>query len=173
MAVSKTQNERPAIIALIDEVDSISQDIEPLPGQIESVQAQIGDGFTEVSTVSRAVSDLNASTQDLANDVSLLSDSLTSMAGFVNRFRIGLTEDIEVEAEESGLEGSITYNTPYESDAKVCVLLSLIGDPLDTLEDVSFKITSSTNEGFSYEISSADTQEAHVIQVSFVSVNVN
>lgn len=137
MAVSKTQNERPAIGALID-----------LANQLED---EIGDGFAETS-VTTAVNLLGEGQSELAEDVWGIRTTLENI-------KFGFTPDITVPASDS-YSGSYVYPEPFDSNAKSLVMLGFADDPVHAT--LSIALVDFSYSGFSYSITNTDTDPATV-----------
>lgn len=115
MAISKTQNERPAIISLIDlanalEVaskthadnietltDGLADEISARELAITGVQNVIGEGFSEDLTIAQSLSATNATVagigddvDDLQTDVGQQQYAIDSISGLVTQLQIGL-----------------------------------------------------------------------------------
>lgn len=216
MAVSKTQNERPAIIDLIDltsalelasnthaqniatltegladevadretadtalseaiaaEAQARSQAIEAEAQErsqaIADLQGQIGNGFSQTS-VTDSLSATNAQVLALTEDVDALEQtSIPALQGFVNRFRLGATEQITVEAAGS-YSSSLVYQTPFESADLTFVVLGFADDL--PLTDLNINLIDSTYSGFSYSVSNTGSDDVDV-RIGFLAVKVN
>lgn len=217
MAVSKTQNERPAIIDLIDltsalelasnthaqniatltegladevadretadtdlseaiaaEVQARSQAIEAEAQErsqaIADLQGQIGNGFSQTS-VTDSLSATNAQVLALTEDVDTLEQtSIPALQGFVNRFRLGLSPSVTVEA-GSSTSGTLSFGTPFEQDAEVAVFLVCVNGA-EVLTDLSCQLNSATYSSFSFAVLN-DSQADVTIKVGFLAVRMN
>lgn len=192
MAISKTQNERPAIIGLIDAANALeiasnlhTQNIATLTeglgdeisnrvsadAQLQSaiglevsnriaavtnVQNQIGDGFTSESTVTQSVYENKVAIQSLQT--------------WKNRFRLGVTPSVTVEAGGS-TSGTLSFGTPFEQDAEVAVFLVCVNGA-EVLTDFSCQLNSVTYSSFSFAVSN-DSQADATIKVGFLAVRMN
>lgn len=187
MAVSKTQNERPAITNLIDAVNMaepiVAQNVQNIATLTEGLADEIGDREAAVQAeatarleadtmLTNSLGATNAQVLELTNDVDQLEqETVPALQAFVNRFRTGLTESFTIQA-SSSQAGSVTFNTPYAGTAKICVFLCCV-DEGEIFTNLECQLISATYSGFSYNIVNTDTTDAHTIAVGFVAVQVN
>lgn len=176
MAVSKTQNERPAIIDLIDLTSALelasnthAQNIETISDDLAETKRQLGNGFTETS-VTDSLSATNRQVFALTNDVNAMEQtSIPALQSFVNRFRLGATEQITVEAAGS-YSSSLVYQTPFESTDLTFVMLGFADDL--PLTDLSINLIDSTYSGFSYSVANTGSDDVD-LRIGFLAVKVN
>lgn len=176
MAVSKTQNERPAITALIDAVNMaepiVAQNVQNIATLIEGLADEIGNREAADTTLTNSLGATNAQVIALTNDVDQLEQqTVPALQAFMNRFRIGLTETLTIQA-SSSQAGSVTFNTPYPDTAKICVFPCCV-DEGEIFTNLECQLISATYSGFSYNIVNADATDSHTIAVGFVAVQVN
>ena len=180
MAVSKTQNERPAITALIDAVNMAEpivaqnvQNIETLTDNLDieisnrenadaDIQSQIGSGvFSPSFNITQAFQQVGVM---LLN----ISDTLDE---WKNRFRLGLTESVTVAASGSA-SGTLYFETPFDiDDAEVAVFLVCV-DSSGNFTDLACKLISANYLGFSFNVYNS-TQASVTTKVGFLAVKVN
>lgn len=168
MAISKTQNERPAIIDLIDSANALelasdahAESIESLTEDLAGVQGIIGEGFSEQLTIAQSLGATNAEVAGIGEDVTALQTLFDSL-------KIGTTEEITIPANGS-YSGSLSYPQPFVSGSKSFVLLGFADDlSQGTLE---LSLVGSTYSGFSYSISNTDTDPA-TVTVGYLAVKV-
>lgn len=178
MAISKTQPMRPAEIQLVDAVNNLlvsdetqTQEITTVVALAQSLQNQIGDGFSETS-VSQSLSATNRQILGLTNDVDQIEATLAGNVNvFINRFRVGHTGSFEIAA-GNAQAGSVTFNTPYADTAQVCVFLCCV-DPGEIFTNLECRLISATYSGFSYNIVNNDQTDAHTVALGFVAAQVN
>ena len=215
MAVSKTQNERPAITALIDLANQLEGESNTHARNIETLTQGLSDEVSDRETadtqLEQAIQDeaearaqavqaeaearaqavqaeatarmeantaftnsldaTNAQVLALTNDVDTLEqETVPPLQTFVNRFRTGLTESLTIAASGSQ-SGNVTFNTPYEDTAQICVFPCCVGAS-ELFTNLECQLISATYSGFSYNIVNTDTN-SHTIAVGFVAVQVN
>lgn len=206
MAISKTQNERPAIIALIDAANALeiasnlhTQNIATLTdglgdeisnrmgadAQLQSaiglevsnriaavtnVQSQIGVGFSSELTVAQSLSATNNQVLLLAGDVDANELAIQSLQTWQNRFRLGLSPSVTVEA-GSSTSGTLSFGTPFEQDAEVAVFLVCVSGT-EVLTDLSCQLNSATYSSFSFAVLN-DSQADATVKVGFLAVRMN
>lgn len=211
MAVSKTQSERPAIIALIDAVngaepivaqnvqniaaltdelaDEVSnrEEADRLLGEsvqaeadaraqsvqdeatartqaVQGVQNQIGEGvFSSSFTITQGFQQAGVTLQNM-------SGALDDIAEWQNRFRLGLTPSVTVEAGGS-TSSTLVFETPFADGAEVAVFPVCV-DSGATLTDLSCKPNIVTYSGFSFTVYN-NTQTNVTTKVGFLAVKVN
>lgn len=150
---------------------SITSEAQNRNQAIQGLQTQIGYGFSETS-VTQSLGATNRQVTELASDVDQIEETLSlSVNTFINRFRIGHTESIEIPA-NSAQAGSLTFNTPYADTSQVCVYLCCVGSGED-FTHLECHLISATYSGFSYNIVNNDQANAHTIALGFVAVQVN
>lgn len=187
MAISKTQPMRPAELELVDEVNRLTNASSTQAGQITSLNAaieaeaqvrinavqglqdQIGNGFTETD-ITQSLGATNAQVLTLTNDVNAIEQTaLPSVQSFINRFRLGVTEQITVEAAGS-YSSSLVYQTPFEATDLTFVVLGFADDL--PLTDLTINLIDSTYSGFSYSVSNTGSDDAD-IRIGFLAVKVS
>lgn len=206
MAVSKTQNERPAIIALIDQgndlevaSDAHAQNIETLTEGLadeigdreqadtnlgaridaeirqresgdDALGAIIGEGFTAQNTVANSLSATNQQVLALTQDVDDIEQvQIPGIQSFLNRFRLGATEQITVPAADV-YASSLVYQTPFEATDLTFVVLGFADDL--PLTDLSINLIDSTYSGFSYSVANTGSDPVDV-RIGFLAVKVS
>lgn len=190
MAISKTQNERPAITSLIDlanalEVasntqagnietltDDLADEIRDRETAVAGVRSIIGEGFSEQLTVARSLSDTNATVSGIGGNVTELQGNVTALQNAFNELsgalKIGATEEITVPANDT-YSGSHTYPISFDETAKSFVILGFAdGTQQDTL---SVTLTDSTYSGFSYSVTNTDADPA-TVTIGYLAVKV-
>ena len=180
MAVSKTQNERPAIVALIDAVNMAEpivahnvQNIATLTDNLDieisnrenadaDIQSQIGSGvFSPSFTI----------TQGFQQALVTLRNIIDALNEWKHLFRLGLTSSVTVESGGSTSD-TLYFETPFDnSDAVIAVFLVCVDGP-NTLTDLSCKLISADYSGFSFAVYN-DTQASVTTKVGFLAVKVN
>lgn len=211
MAVSKTQSERPAIIALIDAVNGtepiVAQNVhniaaltdefadevgnreeaDRLLGEsvqaeadaraqsvqdeatartqaVQGVQNQIGDGvFSSSFTITQGFQQADVTLQNM-------NGAIDDINQWKNRFRVGLTTSVTVEA-GSSTSGTLVFETPFDDAAEVAVFPVCV-DSGATLTDLSCKPNIVTYSGFSFTVYN-NTQTNVTTKVGFLAVKVN
>ena len=151
MAVSKTQNERPAILALIDEAATQEQ-------AVQGLQTQIGNGFTETS-VTTQVSQLGDAQAALAEDVFGILAQLENI-------KFGITPEITVPANDS-YSDSYVFFEPFDASAKCFVFLAFAD--IISQDTLSLALVDSSYSGFSYSITNTDTDPV-TVTVGFLAI---
>lgn len=190
MAISKTQNERPAIIALIDSsnaleiasnthaeniatlTEGLSDEISDRELAIAGVQSIIGEGFSDQLTIAQSLSATNAAVSSIDGDVTELQGNVESLQTAFNALsgalKIGATEEITVPANDS-YSSSFSYPQPFEDTSKSFVVLGFADDLLQgTLE---LTLIDSTYSGFSYSINNTDADPA-TVTIGYLAVKV-
>lgn len=176
MAVSKTQNERPAIIELIDlanqlegESNTHARNIETLTEGLAdevsdretadtSLQNQLGNGFAQTS-VTQSLSATNQQVLLLGAEQGALSDTVADILARLANIKFGATEEITVPANDS-YASSYVYPEPFGSSSKSFVILGFADDLLQATLEVT--LIDSTYSGFSYSITNTDSDPATV-----------
>lgn len=201
MAISKQQPMRPAEAELVDAVNALDTDNTANKAALESLQAQIGDGFEQVGTtvtsvtnaLSRAVQTISEELGDGFDAENTVTDAvgeLNSLIGDASSVPVGSTVIGIMQALQAfqnrfrvgsmpALEieagqlvaGSVTYNTPYAEGAELCVQICCTGES-EVFGSLECVLISSTYSGFSYAIRNNDT-ETHTVGLAFVSTQVN
>lgn len=176
MAVSKTQNERPAIGALIDLAnqlegesntharniatltEGLADEVSDREAAVQGVQNQIGDGFTETS-VTTSLSATNQQVLLLGNEQDELSETVSGILARLANVKFGATEEITVPANDS-YASSYVYPEPFGASSRSFVLLGFADDLLQAT--LSVTLVDSTYSGFSYSITNTDADPATV-----------
>ena len=190
MAVSKTQNERPAILSLIDLANQLEGESNTHARNIETLTDGLAD---EVSDREAADTLLGEAIQDeaaaraqavqaeataraegdttITNSLGATNEQVDALQLFVNRFRIGLTQQFTV-APNDGHTGTVTFDTPFANDAQVLVLPNCVGSAASfgTLE---CQLIDASNIGFNFGVYNSDSDNSYTISVGFVAVQVN
>lgn len=197
MAISKTQNERPAIIALIDSANTLeiasnvhaeniatlteglADEISDRELAIAGIQSIIGEGFSDQLTIAQSLSATNEAVSGIDDDVTDLQESVSGVQANVSALqtafnalsgalKIGATEEITVPANDS-YSSSFSYPQPFADTSKSFVILGFADDLLQgTLE---LTLIDSTYSGFSYSITNTDADPA-TVTVGYLAVKV-
>jgi hypothetical protein len=179
MAVSKTQNERPAIIALIDAVNMaepiVAQNVQNIATLTENldieisnrenadadIQSQIGSGiFSPTFTITQGFQQSGVALQNMSAAISQFQD----------RFRMGLSADVTVAAGGSK-SGILWFEPDFASESEVAVFPVCVGSGM-TLTDLPCKVTRANYQGFSFDVYNG-TQADVTIKVGYLAVKVN
>lgn len=171
MAVSKTQNERPAIIALIDFTNQLEEAIqgeaETRAQDVQGLQTQIGDGFAETS-ITTSLGATNQQVTLLGEEQTVLAEDVSGILSTLDSIKFGVTLEITVPANDS-YSGSYVFSEPFDESAKCFVFLGIADDLFqDTL---SVTLIHSSYSGFSYSVSNTDTDPA-TVNVGFLAIAV-
>lgn len=197
MAVSKTQNERPAITALIDlanqlegESNTHTRNIETLTEGLadEVSDREAADTLLEEAIQGEATARAQA-VQGVQNQIGegVFSSSFTITQGFQqasvtlqnaldhiiqwqDRFRMGLSADVTVAAGGSTSD-MLIFGSAFDSEAEVAVIPVCVGSGM-ALTDLSCKVTRANYQGFSFDVYNG-TQAEVTIKVGFLAVKVN
>ena len=201
MAVSKTQNERPAITALIDAVNTA----EPIVAQNVQNIATLKQGLEdEVSTRETAVqSEATAREQAVQDEATaraqavqgvqnqigegIFSPRFTITQGFqqsgvviqnmsnaISQFqdRFRVGLSADVTVSAGGSKADILIFEPaFASESEVAVFPVCVGSGVP-LDDLSCKVTRANYQGFSFDVYNG-TQAEVTIKVGFLAVKVN
>lgn len=165
MAVSKTQNERPAIIELVDAVNAmgdVNERFDTLTRSLSATNAQ-------VLALTEEVDDFSGDLAETNTNVDALDRAMDAVDEFMARIRIGETETITVPANDS-YASSYVFDVPFTADARCMVILQVLTDELSTLFDVS--LIDCTYSGFSYQITNSDA-DAHDVKLGYVAFKTN
>lgn len=173
MAISKTQNERPAIVALIDEVNDTSATVAQQQQQIYSnanaIAQEIEDRTNAVGGLTQSLGATNEQVLLLSGEVNDLEAAQLAVDAFLGRIKIGETEIITVPANDS-YSSSLVFPEPF-TDADSCiVVLQVVTDELSTLFDVT--LIDCTYSGFSYQITNSDA-DPHDVKLGYVAFRTN
>ena len=190
MAISKTQNERPAIIALIDSANALeiaielhaeniatlteglADEVSDRELAISGVQSIIGEGFSDQLTIAQSLSATNEAVSGIDEDLTELQGNVESLQTAFNALsgalKIGSTEEITVPANDS-YSSSFSYPQPFADTSKSFVILGFADDLLQgTLE---LTLIDSTYSGFSYSITNTDADPA-TVTIGYLAVKV-
>lgn len=161
MAISKTQNERPAIIELVDAVNT--------------TESTVAQNVLDIATLTEGLADeviaREGGDSALTESLGLTNTKVLALQGFVNRFRIGLTQQFTVAPNDSHTE-TITFNTPFDSDAQVLVLPNCV-DSEAAFGTLECQLIDANNIGFNFGVYNSDSDNSYTISVGFVAVQVN
>ena len=193
MAVSKTQNERPAITDLIDAVNmaepivaqnvqniatltqgladeaearaqAVQDEAEARAQAVQGVQNQIGEGiFSSAFTITQGFQQSGVVLQNMRAAIDAIDQ-------WQDRFRIGLSADVTVAAGGSTSD-VIIFGSAFESESEVAVFPVCVGSGVD-LADLSCKLSRTNYQGFSFDVYNG-TQAEVTIKVGFLAVKVN
>lgn len=177
MAVSKHQNERPAIDALIDlanqlegESNTHARNIETLTEGLAdevrdrgaadtSLQNQLGNGFEHMS-VTQSLNATNQTVQLLGNAQASLAEGVFGIQTKLENIKFGMIPlDLTVPASDT-YEGSYDYPEPFASSANTFVMIGFADGPMPAT--LSLALVDSSYSGFSYSITNTDTDPATV-----------
>lgn len=171
MAISKTQNERPAIAALIDAVNSgeltVAQIVQNVATLTENLDIEISNRENEDADIQ---SQIGAVTQGFQRGSVTLQNKLDSINQWQDRFRMGLSADVTVAAGGSTSD-MLIFGSTFDSSAKVAVFPTCVNGSAN-LADLSCKVTRANYEGFSFDVHN-DTQAEVTIKVGYLAVKVN
>lgn len=200
MAISKTQPMRSAEIELVDTVNDLDTDNTANKASIESLQDQIGNGFSELGTtvtsvtnaLSRAVqtiSDELGDGFDSQNTVTAAIGSIVQVIGDTSSLPVGsdiidLLETLTAfsgrfrigETEEIELTdgdpyaSSETFATPFGQNDNCILYAQVISGEPTNLFDLT--IIDCTSVGFSYSVAPTDT-DPYTIRVGYIAVCTN
>lgn len=151
MAISKTQNERPAIIDLIDTVNAM------------------GDVRGQFATLTQSLGATNQQILLLTQDVDALEAAQPAINNLLQRIKIGETETVTVPANDS-YASSYVFPQPFTDGDGCIILLQVITGELSTLFEVT--LIDCTYSGFSYQISNSDA-DAHDVKLGYVAFKTN
>lgn len=198
MAVSKTQNERPAIVALIDEVNGFASTIESHTqsiGALETglanetlartetdsdIQSQIGNGFSQQYTIANALNATNSNVSSIASDVSAISDSLENandsialLQEFVeslqSTIKTGATEEILVPANDD-IEGEYEYDEPFSADTNSFVVIGIANDAVQS--GITIDVVQASSDGFTYSVVNSEDSPVTIV-IGFIAIAVS
>ena len=176
MAVSKTQNERPAIVALIDLANQLEEDssthaqsiqtltegladeAEARSQAVQGLQTQIGDGFAETS-VTTALGATNQLVGQLGDEQDALYNTVSGIEATLECIKFGVIPNITVPANDT-YSGTYTYEEPFDAGAKSFVFLGFAS--VESQTTLSLTLIDSSYSGFSYSVSNTDTDPATV-----------
>lgn len=177
MAVSKHQNERPAIDALIDlanqlegESNTHARNIETLTEGLAdevrnrettdtSLQNQLGNGFGQES-VTQSLNATNQQVLLLGNGQAELAEDVFGIQAKLENIKFGMIPlDLTVPANDS-YAGSYDYPEPFDSNAQTFVMIGFADGPMPAT--LSLTLVDSSYSGFSYSITNTDTDPASV-----------
>lgn len=169
MAVSKHQNERPAIGALIDAVNMaepiVTQNVQNIATltqgladeaearqqavqaeataraqDVQGVQNQIGEGiFSSAFTITQVFQQSGVALENM-------SDKINNINQWQDRFRLGLSTNVTVAA-GSSTTGTLAFESPFGEDAEVAVFPVCV-DGSGNFADLSCKLISADYSGF-------------------------
>lgn len=176
MAVSKHQNERPAIDALIDLANQLegesathAQNIETLTeGLADEVrdreaadtglQNQLGGGFEHMS-VTQSLNATNQQVQLLGDAEAAIAEDVSGILATLNNIKFGFTLELTVPASDT-YEGTYDYPDPFPVAATSLVMIGFADDP--SHPTLSLDLLDYDYSGFSYSITNTDTDPATV-----------
>lgn len=164
--ISKNQPMRPALIEIVDSTNVTELAIDRLNLQVSNINDEIGEGFSSELTIAQSLSATNSQVAHFTQEF----DDLPDIRGFVNRFRFGRSDYVEIAASSSS-SGSITFNTAFPETADICVNLCCIGGD-EILTNIECKLISATYSGFSYSMINTD-EDAHTVALGFTAIQIN
>lgn len=131
---------------------------------VQDVQNQIGEGiFSSSFTITQGFQQTGITLQNM-------NGAIEDINQWKNRFRVGLTPSVTVEA-GSSTSGTLVFETPFDDDAEVAVFPVCV-DSGATLTDLSCKPNIVTYSGFSFAVYN-NTQASVTTKVGFLAVKVN
>ena len=172
MAISKTQNERPAIVDLIDAVNDMSdvqEQIDLLTRSLSATNEQVLALTNEVNGLETLVLSNKAAIMRIDSELEAIDLWREDWQAFASDFRQGETETLTIPASDS-YSSSLTFEAPFVSSADCIVILQVITSDSPTLFEVS--LTGCTYSGFSYQITNSDT-DAHDVKLGYVAIRTN
>ena len=172
MAISKTQNERPAIVDLIDAVngmEDVQEQIDLLTRSLSATNEQVLVLTNEINGLETLVLSNKAAIMRIDSEIEAIDLWREDWQGFASDFRQGETETLTIPASDS-YSSSLTFEVPFVSSADCIVILQVITSDSPTLFEVS--LTSSTYSGFSYQITNSDT-DTHDVKLGYVAIRTN
>jgi len=172
MAISKTQNERPAIIELVDTVNAmgdVSGQFDLLTRSLSATNAQVLALTNEVDELDSLVQANRAAIARIDGEVEAIDLWREHWQNFVSDFRIGETDTITVPANDS-YASSYVFTAPFTDGDSCMVILQAITDELSTLFEVS--LIDCTYSGFSYQITNSDA-DAHDVKLGYMAIRTN
>jgi hypothetical protein len=172
MAISKTQNERPAIIELVDAVNAmgdVSGQFDLLTRTLSATNAQVLALTNEVDELDSLVQANRAAIARIDGEIETIDLWREDWQAFASDFRHGETETLTIPASDS-YSSTLTFEVPFVSSADCIVILQVITSDSPTLFEVS--LTDSTYSGFSYQITNSDT-DAHDVKLGYVAIRTN
>lgn len=200
MAVSKTQNERPAITALIDlanqlegESNTHARNIETLTEGLadevndreaadtlleETIQAEAEARAQAVQGVQSQIGEgifsptftISQAFQQSGVVLQNMSDAIDDINQWQDRFKLGLTQNVTIAA-GSSTSGTLAFESPFGEDAEVAVFPVCV-DASGNFTDLSCKLISADYSGFSFAVYN-DTQASVTTKVGFLAAKVN
>lgn len=200
MAVSKTQNERPAITALIDlanqlegESNTHARNIETLTEGLadevndreaadtlleETIQAEAEARAQAVQGVQSQIGEgifsptftISQGFQQSGVVLQNMSDAIDDINQWQDRFKLGLTQNVTIAA-GSSTSGTLAFESPFGEDAEVAVFPVCV-DASGNFTDLSCKLISADYSGFSFAVYN-DTQASVTTKVGFLAAKVN
>ena len=201
MAVSKTQNERPAITALIDAVNMaepiVAQNVQNIAtltqGLADEAEARTQAVQDEAEARQQAVQDEATArvqaVQGVQNQIGegIFSPSFTITQGFQQsgvvlqnmsdaisqwQDRFRMGHSADVTVAAGGSKSDILWFEPdFASESEVAVFPVCVGSGVP-LDDLSCKVTRANYQGFSFDVYNG-TQAEVTIKVGFLAVKVN
>lgn len=172
MAISKQQNERPAIVDLIDAVngmEDVQEQIDLLTRSLSATNEQVLVLTNEINGLETLVLSNKAAIMRIDSEIEAIDLWREDWQAFASDFRHGETETLTIPASDS-YSSSLTFEVPFVSSADCIVILQVITSDSPTLFEVS--LTSSTYSGFSYQIINSDT-DAHDVKLGYVAIRTN
>lgn len=200
MAISKTQPMRSAEIELVDTVNDLDTDNTANKASIESLQAQIGDGFSTLGTtvtsvtnaLSRAVQTISDELGDgfnTQNTVTAAIGSIVQTIGDASSLPVGsdiidvletltafsgrfrIGETEEIELSDGApYSSSETFATPFGQTDNCILYAQVISGEPTNRFDLT--ILDCTNVGFSYSVAATDT-DTYTIRVGYIAICTN
>lgn len=200
MAISKTQPMRSAEIELVDTVNDLDTDNTENKASIESLQGQIGDGFSTLGTtvtsvtnaLSRAVQTISDELGDGFDSQNTVTDAIGSIVqtiGDASSLPVGsdIIDLLEVLTAFSGRfrigeteEIELSDGTPYAASEVFatpfgqtdnCILYAQVISSEPT-NRFDLTITDCSSTGFSYSVAATDS-DPYTIRVGYVAVCTN
>lgn len=99
-----------------------------------------------------------------------IASNISNLLGFDNRFRVGMTQNYTIAANDSQAI-TVTFNTPYEQTDEIIVLVCPVGAS-ESYENIGVKVFTAAYDGFTGSIRN-DTSDSHTLALGFVAIKVN
>lgn len=173
MAISKTQNERPAITALIDAVNAddvtIGQHTADIANLQQGLSDEVGNREAGDSALAQSLGETAGQVLALTGSVEDLQDSQPALLDLLSRVRIGESVTLTIPANDT-FASSETFTEPFGETDRCIVFPQVITD----LQPSTFTLTLDycDESGFSYQIANND-DESHDVKLGYVAVKTN
>lgn len=190
MAISKTQPMRSAEIDLVDGFNQLESDVADEILARQSADAALGGRIDDEilarqdadTSLGGRISDeagarANADTEIMNvigsgfSALNTIASNISNLLGFDNRFRVGMTQNYTIAANDSQ-SVTVTFNTPYEQTDEIIVLVCPVGAS-ESYENIGVKVFTADYDGFTGSIRNDDTSDSHTLALGFVAIKVN